>query len=134
MTTTTVKTTNKDRYMAILDILNAAHADEELIGFVQKNIDALDAKADRAKAKAAEKKAAGDALREAVYNALPEDKSYMSVADLLVEFEDDEEITKGKIVNRLTQLKNAGMIVADVAKVPGVDGGKAKTITVYARV
>lgn len=132
MTTATTKITNKDRYAAILEILTAANASEDLVNFVQKNIDSLDAKADRAKAKAAEKKAAGDALREAVYNALPED-GYVSVADLMVEFEDDEEITKGKIVNRLTQLKNAGMVIADVAKVPATEGGKAKTVTVYAR-
>ena len=132
MTTATTKITNKDRYAAILEILTAANASEDLVNFVQKNIDSLDAKADRAKAKAAEKKAAGDALREAVYNALPED-GYVSVADLMVEFEDDEEITKGKIVNRLTQLKNAGMVIADVAKVPAAEGGKAKTVTVYAR-
>ena len=98
---------------------------EEVIAYAEKAIAQLDAKAEKAKAKAAEKRAEGDDLRNAIKAVITDE--YQGVADILGKVEADyPEITKAKVVARLTQLIKAGDVEKDLAKTE--DG---KKVTVY---
>ena len=66
------KMTKKEYYDLIKNIIEGANIAEknELIEFINKQIAQIDAKAEKAKAKAAEKRAAGDELREVIKTIL----------------------------------------------------------------
>ena len=83
----------------------------------------LDAKADKAKARAAEKRAEGDELRATVKAVLTNE--FQGIEDILPQVE-GEEITKAKIIARLTQLVKAGEVEKAKAKTED-----KKEITVY---
>ena len=78
--------------------------------FIQKQVDALDKKADKAKERAAEKKAAGDELRTKVQSVLTEE---LQTIDEIVDAIGEEDVTRNKVVARLTQLLKAGVAVKD---------------------
>lgn len=96
---------------------------EELLAFVDKQVEMLDAKADKAKARAAEKRAEGDELRATVKAVLTNE--FQGIEDILPQVE-GEEITKAKIIARLTQLVKAGEVEKAKAKTED-----KKEITVY---
>lgn len=90
----------------------------ELREFCTKQVEIIDRKAEKAKARNAERKAAGDELRDMVFGALTEElqtiPQIMEAMGL-----DDPEITRAKVSARLGQLVKAG----DVEKLAmSVDG------------
>ena len=119
------KLTKKDYYSLIKDVLEATEieAKDELLAFVEKQVEMIENKAEKAKARAAEKKAEGDALRDAVQAVLTEE--YQTINDIASQVE-GEEITKAKITARLTSLVKNGL--AEKADVKTEDG---KTVKAY---
>lgn len=86
--------------------------------FIAKQIEQLEAKAAKAKSKAAEKRAEGDALRATVLGCLTDEAQTIDeITAAVVEATGDTEITKAKVTARLTQLVNADQAVKEQAKV-----------------
>lgn len=89
---------------------------EDVINYVDKTVEQLNAKAAKAKERAAEKRAEGDALRNAVQAVLTD--APQTIDDIAGQVEiEDVEVTKAKVTARLTQLIKAGIAVKEQAKV-----------------
>lgn len=118
------KLTKKDYYGMLKDIVSTSDVDnkEELETFIDRQIEIIDNKAEKAKERAAEKKAEGDELRAAIKSILTED--YQSADDILAQLE-GEDLSKAKIIARLTQLVNNGD--AEKAQAKAEDGKKFMT-------
>lgn len=121
----TEKITKKAYFEMLKDIVAATDtADKDnLLAFINTNIAQLDAKAAKAKEKAAEKKVEGDELREKIAACLTTEPK--DIATILDEV-GDEELTRAKVTARLAQLINLGTATKEVTKT--ADGKKA---TVY---
>ena len=121
----TEKITKKVYFEMLKDIVAATDtADKDnLLAFIDTNIAQLDAKAAKAKEKAAEKKIEGDELREKIAACLTSEPK--DIATILDEV-GDEELTRAKVTARLAQLINLGTATKEVTKT--ADGKKA---TVY---
>lgn len=120
------KLIKKDYYAMLRNIVEADADNEmkdELIEFIDKQITSLDTKAEKAKEKAAEKKANGDELRSVVQSVLTNE--YQTIDEIVAQIE-GEEITKAKITARLTSLTKAGL--ATKSDVRSEDG---KTLKAY---
>ena len=97
------KITDTMRYEEIKSLL----ADrEDIVEFCDRKIGQIVAKAEKAKEKNAEKKAAGDELREAVASVLTNEPQLAE--DILGHLE-GEDLTVAKVRARLTQLVNLGL-------------------------
>lgn len=92
---------------------------EEMIEFINKQIELLEAKAEKAKERAAKTKAEGDALRDAVEALLTGE--FQSADEITAQLE-GEDITKAKVVARLTQLVRAE--IADKEQMKDSSGRK----------
>lgn len=84
-----------------------------LIAFVDEQIEQIQSKAEKAKQRAAEKKAEGDALRNTIQALMTNE--WQSIDDIFNQIE-DEEVTRSKITARLTQLIKAEVIEKDSQK------------------
>ncbi len=115
------KLTKKDYYEMIKGIVVESDVEnkDELVAFVDKQVEAIDTKAEKAKERAAEKKANGDALRERVERLLTDE---YQTADDIFEKVEGTDLTKAKIVARLTQLVKAD--IAEKAQAKTEDGKK----------
>ena len=103
------KITKREKYERLLAIEEVA-ADAELREFVEGEIAALDAKAEKAKERAAKKKTEMDALCDEVYDVIA-DKGTVTLQDIVkIISESNEEITSAKIVARLKKLVDAEKI------------------------
>ena len=106
------KITKKEYYTMLKDIVRGDSNSEmtnsqyELIEFIDKQIEAIETKAEKAKEKAAEKKANGDELREVVQSVLTGE--YQTI-DAIASQINGEDVTKAKITARLTSLVKAGL-------------------------
>lgn len=106
------KITKKEYYTMLKDIVRGDSNSEmtnsqyELIEFIDKQIEAIETKAEKAKEKAAEKKANGDELREVVQSVLTDE--YQTI-DAIASQINGEDVTKAKITARLTSLVKAGL-------------------------
>lgn len=87
---------------------------EGAIDFINKQIEALAAKAEKAKEKAAKAKAEGDELRAIVEGILTADAQ--PIDDIVAQIE-GEDVTKAKVTARLTALVNAGIAKKEPVKV-----------------
>ena len=102
----------------ILGMIKEACEDNEVIvEFCDKEIAALGAKAEKAKARAAAKKAEGDELRAIVASVLTTEP--MIAEDVLAAITGVEDLTKAKVIARLTQLVKAGEAVKTEVTVDG---------------
>lgn len=102
----------------ILGMIKEACEDNEVIvEFCDKEIAALGAKAEKAKARAAAKKAEGDELRAIVASVLTTEP--MIAEDVLAAITGVEDLTKAKVIARLTQLYKAGEAVKTEVTVDG---------------
>lgn len=127
MTTKTVKITKKDNFISIVNILEAAgHAD--LANVIKHEIELLEMKSSKAKARAAEKKAENDALTDIVISVLGEDFETIPAITIKV-LEVDETATVSKVQYRLVQLAKSG--VAESSDIKVSDGTKARTLKGY---
>lgn len=99
------KVTKRENFEAIIAVLNDAGR-EDLAKVVAHEIELLDNKAAKAKAKAAEKKTEGDALRNAVQAVLTDE---LATIKEITEKVEGEDITSAKVQFRLNALVNAGI-------------------------
>jgi Fic family protein len=100
----------------------APENEADLVAFIEKQKDQLVQKASKAKEKAEEKKAAGDELRKAVLAVLTTE--YQTADEITSQIE-GEDITKAKVIARLTQLVKSGAVEKDTTKVD------SRKLTVY---
>ena len=123
------KVTKKEKYEMIKEIIANMEVEgkDELVAFLDKQIDGIVAKAEKAKERNAEKKAAGDELREVVQEILTDE--YQTIDAIVAQIE-GEEITKAKVTARLTSLVNNG--IAEKADVKDDEGRKLKAYKLVA--
>ena len=123
------KITKRDYYEMLKEIVLNANVEgtTELVEFIDKQVSLIDSKAEKAKARNAEKKANGDELREAVQNVLTNE---FQTIDAIVSQIEGEEITKAKITARLTSLVKNG--IAEKTDVKDDEGRKLKAYKLVA--
>lgn len=114
-----VKITKKEFYAALRTMVEGIEAVGEIpadkvLEFIDTQVAQIDAKAGKAKERAAKNKAAGDELRAEVFAHITEE---FQTADAITEVVVGEDITKAKVIARLTQLVKAGDIVKEQQKV-----------------
>ena len=121
--TNTVKVTKKDVLSAIATIItedfkvqvgDVTVTAEDVNAYIEKTIDQLNAKNEKAKERAAEKKADGDELRAKIEALLTED---FQTGDEITAALNDPEITKAKVIARLTQLVKSEKAIKTTVKV-----------------
>ena len=106
------KMTKKDYFEEIKTVLEDAK-ETALAEVMAHEIALLENKAIKNKERAEARKIAGDELRDTISNILIDD---LQTVDEIVEQIDDEEITKAKIVARLTQLVNLNEAIKEQIK------------------
>lgn len=118
-----IKLTKKDYYNLIKETIEKidVEAKDELMEFIDKQIAQIETKAEKAKARASEKKAAGDELREVVKSVLTKE---LQTSEAITEKIQDEEVSKAKVIARLTQLVKLGEV--EKADVKTEDGRSVK--------
>lgn len=100
------KITKRENFEAILELVKD---NEELTAFVQHEIELIDNRTAKHKEYRAKKAAEGDALMEAVFETLGDEfVTVDAITEAINATEGYEDITKGKVVARLTKLVNAG--------------------------
>ena len=129
---TTIKVTKRERYESIKALVEAVGAVEGIdtdgiVAFCDKEIAALDTRAEKAKERAAEKRAEGDELQAAVLAALTDKPaSRQEITDRI----EGEDVTLAKVGYRLTALVKQGLAVKEEIAVTGEDG-KSKKAAAY---
>lgn len=106
------KMTKKDYFEEIKTVLEDAK-ETALAEVMVHEIALLENKAIKNKERAEARKIAGDELRDTISNILIDD---LQTVDEIVEQIDDEEITKAKVVARLTQLVNLNEAIKEQIK------------------
>ena len=119
------KMTMKEFYNTVKTM---ADATEEMIAICDKQIAALDAKAEKAKAKRAEKKAEGDALTDVVKSLLTDELQLSDAIAAQIIGEDGEAISRQKVDYRLRTLVANGIAVKEDVKVEKADGKTSKRV------
>ena len=106
-------------------------SDVEVAEFCDNEIALLDKKAIKAKERAAEKRAAGDELTDAVRAALTDE--FAVIADIATKVAETygEDATVARVTYRLTQLVKNGEAENGDVKVTGGEGLKTRTIKAY---
>lgn len=132
------KITKKTYYATIAALVADAQANdvelpegvtyEGITEFVNHEVELLDNKAAAAAKRAAEKKVAGDALREKVVSVLTDE---LQTIPEIVAALGDANITAQMVTPRLTQLVDLGQAAKDQKTVGGVDGGKSRKVSAY---
>lgn len=119
-----MKITKRDRFED-LKVIAAAAGRDDLVEFLDAQIEVLNTRAKKAREYKAKKSAAGDALRDKIEGVL---KNEFITADEITELvaEGNEDITKAKVVARLTALCKANKAIRETAKIEG------KRLKVYA--
>ena len=129
------KLTKREHYEAMIEVLEtgdtAVAVKEELVAFCNKEIASLDKKAVKAKERAAEKRAAGDELTDAVRAALTDE--FAVIADIAAKVAETygEDATVARVTYRLTQLVKNGEAENGDVKIAATEGQKARTIKAY---
>ena len=120
------KMTKKDYYEMLKTTVEGIEVEnkEDLLAFIDRELELIENKSIKAKERAAEKKAEGDELRSAVKAILTTENQ--TIDEIFGQIE-GEDLTKAKIVARLTQLVKAGE-----AKKEEVKSEDGKRIMVYA--
>lgn len=116
MSDTIKKVNKKERYMEIRAIIDASANEEhkgELLDFIDKRIEEIDHKKKKAKERSEEKKKNGDELRSIVREALTFE--YQN-ADKILSKIDSENVTRAKVIARITQLVKAGIAEKIITK------------------
>lgn len=128
---TTDRTTKRDFYEAIIKAMETGETNVEpakIVEFCENEIALLDKKADKAKERAAAKKAEVDELMEKVYAVLS-DTEFMTrnaVMDALGDMPEDVSIAK--VGARLTKLVNNQTVEKSELTVANAEGKKSKVM------
>ena len=126
----TKKITKKERFEAIKALCETATGDLDVTGimeFCDNEIAAIDARATKAKERKAAKKAEGDEMTETIFGVLTDEPATI---DTIVATIGDENITKGKVIYRLSSMAREGRVVKTEVGVEGADG-KTKRVAAY---
>lgn len=136
--TTTNKITKRDNYATLQAILKAAEEQgfglpdgityDSLNEFVAHEVELLDNKAAAAAKRAAEKKTAGDALREKVLSVLTDE---LQTIPAIVAAIGDVNVSAQMITPRLKQLVDLQLAEKDQISISGADGGKSRKAVAY---
>lgn len=129
----TVKITKRERYESIMALCETVGAVEGfdmdgIVAFCQKEVDALAARAQKAKDRAAEKRAEGDELQAAVLEALTDELATRQ--EITDRVDPSYEASVAKIGYRLTSLVKAGKAIKEEITIAGEDG-KNKRVAAY---
>lgn len=105
------KMTKKDYFEMLKGFVPAdAENVDEILAFIDKQIEQLDTKATKARERAAERKAEGDELRAMVAAAVTDE--FQTIDQIMTAMElDDPDVTRAKITARLGQLVKAGEVM-----------------------
>lgn len=116
-----VKITKKDYFEALKTLVGTIDAvgdidAADVVTFLEGQIKQIDDKAEKARVRAAEKKAEGDALRDAIQAVLTD--TPQTRADIFEFVKGDEypDLTVNKVGARLTQLVKAGVATKEPVK------------------
>ena len=127
------KITKREMFEAIKETFETGSCKFEadvVMAFCDKEIASLDAKAAKAKERAAAKKAEADVLMDQVRDALTGE--FQTIADIAAAVaEVNADATVSKVTYRLTKLVEAGDAEKTDVSVPGVDGGKARKVKAF---
>lgn len=112
----------KAMYFAELrEMVTAAVEDEarrnELVEFIDKQVEALEKRKVAAAARAEKKKAESDALTEEIFERIGDE--LITVDEIVVTFDEEEEVSRAKVTARLGKLVNEGRIEKEAVKVDG---------------
>ena len=115
------KVTKKEYFEAIKSVIGGMetvgdYPVADVVAFIDKSIEQIDAKAAKAKEKAAETKAEGDALRATVFEHVT---GTAQTADEITAAIGDAEVSRAKVIARLTQLVKSGDVVKEQISVDG---------------
>ena len=121
------KITKKENFIEIVNVLEEIGR-EDLAKVIKHEIELLDAKSSKAKARAAEKKAENDALTDIIISVLGEEfETIPAITDKVIEL--DETATVSKVQYRLVQLVKSE--VAESSEIKVSDGTKTRTLKGY---
>ena len=116
------KITARENYIAIAEFVRANGGDEAWAAFLDAQVTKLDAKAEKAKAKRAEKAAEPDPFIEAIAGAIGEEPI---TADEIVAKLGIEDLTKNKVTARIGKIE--GVEKVDI-KVENAEGKTVKRV------
>ena len=125
------KITKREMYEAIITMVNGGEMKydaEAFVEFCENEIALLDKKAEKAKERAAVKRAEGDELTDAVYAVLGED--FEPIADIAARVE-GADVTVSKVTYRLGQLVKAGKAEKQELVIDGGEGQKKRKVQGY---
>lgn len=107
--------TKKEILVALKADITAANVADmtEKVEFIDSQIAQIEAKAEKAREKAAEKRAAGDELRETIFGLLSAEPK--TIPEITAEL-GDEEVTEAKVRARLSQLFQLDRIAKEKIK------------------
>lgn len=111
------KLTKKELFAELKEIVVEAEGAEYLVEFIDKELELLERRSEKAKERAAKKKAEGDELRAAIELALT--KEYQSIDQIIAAVDYDGEVTSGKVAARLAQLIKAGAAEKEAVRQDG---------------
>jgi hypothetical protein len=129
----TVKTTKRDRFEEIKTLCElVGETDrvdvEGIVAFCDKEIETLDSRAEKARARAAEKRAAGDELQTAVFEVLTDEPATRD--EIAARLDPSFDASVAKVGFRLTALVKNGQAVKEEATITKEDG-KSHRVNVY---
>ena len=111
----TIKMTKVDYFEQLADIVEASDVEnkEDILKFIQGSIETLENRKRAAQERAEKKKNEPDELADAVKAVLSEE---LQTADDIAAQIEGEDVTKQKVVARLTKMVNAGTVRKDSVK------------------
>ena len=116
----TVKKTKIMYFTELREMVMAAVTDQEqqneLVDFIDKQIDALEKRKVAAAERAEKKKAESDVLTEEIFALISDE---LITVDEIVVALDNEDVTRNKVTARLGKLVKAGRIAKETVKVDG---------------
>ena len=127
------KITKRDMFEAIKETFETGECKFDaatVMAFCDKEIASLDAKAAKAKERAAAKKAEADVLMGQVEDALTGE--FRTIADIATDVaEVNADVTVSKVTYRLTKLVEAGVAEKTQITVPATEGSKSRKVQAY---
>jgi hypothetical protein len=112
------KKTKAMQFAEIKEVIAAVEVEgrDEMVAFLDEQIASLAAKAEKAKERAAARKAEGDELRAVVKSVLTDE---VQTIDAIVAQIEGEDVSKAKVTARLSQLVKADEAVKEMISVEG---------------
>ena len=100
----------------VIDTVEDQEKQEELVEFIDKQVETLEKRKVAAAERAEKKRAESDAMTDAILGQIGEE---LITVDEIVVALDDETVTRNKVTARLGKLVKAGVIEKDAVKVDG---------------